>query len=1174
MRIYLRIISMILTVCICGHIIVFAETEDKIEYGRMDTVFEWDVESEAPLKGEISFYMGEGRGCSIVDINEEHGKGYAIDSTKERQIVVFETSGEESEADIITFDVYPSKNTSSAYAAARQSQAAPTMKRMFDFTEKKQMYFYQGMDGNDLYVRVATPAYDAEKWYKMTAVIDYKKRNVTYFINGDEISSCQLPDDYKRQEGFYYVVNTDGGGSVHTLDNIYIYQVKERGKPLNLPDGVGITEEFNLKSKLTSDSLGQIFFDKEVEFFINPINLYNKPHKFEISYDVVDEYGKTIYENKKLVEVEGKSEKITELFAKVDKFGFYTLNVKIQNQDHIDDFFETSIQFSVVNAPEEGTRNSYMGVCSHTGGGDGSDEMERKVKLFAKAGFSSVRDGYTWKAVEKVSGTYDFSSYDTYDNVLYKNNMNRFSLIFGGSGNISGEYVPISKSAQEAYAKYAAKIVTERKDTVKEVEIWNEYNLVGNASFNPDGGTVQDYINMLKLTYSEIKKANSGVFVWGAGGICSLSTSGMPWLKEFFELGGPEYCDGISIHPYSGYDGPDKATEYIEAVHKLAAEYGYEDLPILSSEVGWNTVIVSEADQANYAIKHAVSAMGKVKTLYWYNDQEKDSTSSESEKRFGMIRGWTIGGAAPYPTYSAKPMFVALANWNALMTGAEPVKKLELKDVGAYLFKDKNNQDVVVIWNEDAIGKNIGLKINTDKIKVYDIYGNATEQSSVDGVFDVEVKKAPSYIIGNFDSVELESSLTSVSTQSLPVVLNDEISFSVTKRHDENAKIQLELPDNISLLSSSEFDDNKTANIRLKIGSNATDNEKIKMRVIDEAGSTIYSTHTIEVLYQDTISYRFYTVPVTPRRWEYRVDITNSSNTNAVSGKVKVIEPSYIKDLNSNLSFEGLIPRNTKSFAFAIPENIKDVKSHMTAEVELSNGEKYEFGEDMYFSVFEKTNMPPIIDGKLSEGEWNYNISFPLKYESQVMKIPKWTEENLSGKVYTAWDKEYFYIGAEVIDDVDAATGTQVWQNDSIQFAFANEKRADGKRTEYGIGILNGKADVERYAYMAIDDGVMAAENAGDLFEDRDIQVAITRDEDKKTTYYEAKFSWEEIFGSKINPNNYQYFVFSMLINDNDGEGRTGWIEYCPGIGNSKDIMEFIKVPLYKEFGGSFKIKK
>ena len=47
-----------------------------------------------------------------------------------------------------------------------------------------------------------------------------------------------------------------------------------------------------------------------------------------------------------------------------------------------------------------------------------------------------------------------------------------------------------------------------------------------------------------------------------------------------------------------------------------------------------------------------------------------------------------------------------------------------------------------------------------------------------------------------------------------------------------------------------------------------------------------------------------------------------------------------------------------------------------------------------------------------------------------------------------------------------------------------------------------------------------------------------------------------------------------MLINDNDGEGRTGWIEYCPGIGNSKDIMEFIKVPLYKEFGGSFKIKK
>ena len=37
---------------------------------------------------------------------------------------------------------------------------------------------------------------------------------------------------------------------------------------------------------------------------------------------------------------------------------------------------------------------------------------------------------------------------------------------------------------------------------------------------------------------------------------------------------------------------------------------------------------------------------------------------------------------------------------------------------------------------------------------------------------------------------------------------------------------------------------------------------------------------------------------------------------------------------------------------------------------------------------------------------------------------------------------------------------------------------------------------------------------------------------------------------------------FSVLINDNDGSGRRGWMEYGSGIGKSKDANLFVTMPL------------
>ena len=66
-------------------------------------------------------------------------------------------------------------------------------------------------------------------------------------------------------------------------------------------------------------------------------------------------------------------------------------------------------------------------------------------------------------------------------------------------------------------------------------------------------------------------------------------------------------------------------------------------------------------------------------------------------------------------------------------------------------------------------------------------------------------------------------------------------------------------------------------------------------------------------------------------------------------------------------------------------------------------------------------------------------------------------------------------------------------------------------------------------------------------------------------TVYEAKFPWEQIFGEKIDVFKMTDLVFSILVNENDGLGRTGWIEYAGGIGNGKNPGEFIRVKLNRK---------
>ena len=255
----------------------------------------------------------------------------------------------------------------------------------------------------------------------------------------------------------------------------------------------------------------------------------------------------------------------------------------------------------------------------------------------------------------------------------------------------------------------------------------------------------------------------------------------------------------------------------------------------------------------------------------------------------------------------------------------------------------------------------------------------------------------------------------------------------------------------------------------------------------------------------------------------------------------------------------------SKNLYINIPNNLVDVKTNFEGKVILSNGEEYKLESDIYFSSIVYTDNAPKIDGVIEKDEWFTEAPFKLIYKSQVVQIEDWRGvEDVGGNAYCMYDKDSFYICAEITDNLlgDNDELERIWANDSIQFAFAPERIKGGIRTEYGIGLVNGETKIERYSFVTVDTGITGVHDKQELSA---LQYVVKRDEENKKTIYEAKVPWSEIYGKDFNVFRYDSLYFSMIVNDNDGEGRRGWIEFCPGIGGSKDPSQFIDVPLLKK---------
>ncbi len=180
------------------------------------------------------------------------------------------------------------------------------------------------------------------------------------------------------------------------------------------------------------------------------------------------------------------------------------------------------------------------------------------------------------------------------------------------------------------------------------------------------------------------------------------------------------------------------------------------------------------------------------------------------------------------------------------------------------------------------------------------------------------------------------------------------------------------------------------------------------------------------------------------------------------------------------------------------------------------------------------------VDGDLSEWESLPSVALQAPEDWVGLAGEPPSILDLSADFKVAWDDGVIYVAVDVHDENHTCPFTEgdMWQGDSVQVAVdaANNKSEfgyDGDDWEVGGALLNG-VDPAAFCWH-----VPAGE------EGCPVDRAVVRE--ANSTLYELAIPVAT--GAAVG--------FSLIVNENDGGERVGWLEWTPGIGEGKNPSLF-----------------
>ncbi len=242
-----------------------------------------------------------------------------------------------------------------------------------------------------------------------------------------------------------------------------------------------------------------------------------------------------------------------------------------------------------------------------------------------------------------------------------------------------------------------------------------------------------------------------------------------------------------------------------------------------------------------------------------------------------------------------------------------------------------------------------------------------------------------------------------------------------------------------------------------------------------------------------------------------------------------------------------LAPKSSEAISLNIPKSNQMIRRVPVTAGFKAKGESKEQSVEAVYSLItsRKISKPPVIDGVLTDWDKKYAIDVPLAYKKFRVPPEKAGEfpngakcggkDDLSARLYTAWDNENFYFALKVNDDVlkNIPGGKSGQHNyDGVQVYF--DTLGDARNREftgfdnndycYNLFVQNGKLQVTRNPVPEWQLCFLKKGNAP--------EVKRAYKKVPGGMVYEAAFPAKSLSPLTLKKN--YSFGFSMIVNDND----------------------------------------
>jgi len=750
----------------------------------------------------------------------------------------------------------------------------------------------------------------------------------------------------------------------------------------------------------------------------------------------------------------------------------------------------------------------------------------------------------------------------------------------------------------DKWANACSTIASRYKDRVADFEIWNEPSEHSLFWFK---GSAEDYFALVKTGSEAIRKAAPGANVVSE----TVWARQMDFWQRLYKLGVAQYVDFPADHYMTD--------ERIELVNRFLDANG-RGKGLINNESKCDSVPGNgETDEAKRReaarnLMRNMVHMNANRILRIYNFVITGSTW----RVFGLV------GPDGTPKYSFSSMKTLVnrttgAEFNRQFDFAKDVEACSYKYFSPERAKENGGDNVLFLFNKGKEPVRLPLYVGKPEVSVVDLMDNASTVKAEGGILKLELGEDPLMVIGaDLQALETQSAV-SMSNLSYDAAPGDTLKFSAKLAKGipsvDSASVRIDAKSlsqdpssELELMPGEEKAASFASNPSLQDGVYSVSAETEIMttkgtisipRSFDvvltktKAGANFFQDSTFSKASKDWSSWGDAKV----ESLQAEAAPSTKISVSATGGMKSAAAISLVEGQTYHLSFKArgqgaLRVMFTKKFAdgreevdhnficqdlspewreiygdFAAPSGIRSLQINF---YEYKTSGWAELSELLFTRVPKGVPINRILFSASAKpaGSLNADSAVADWPKDWLVQIPAsgvrmngyGGDADLSASFASAWSGQTLLFLILVKDDknVEGKDASALYQSDSVQMDF--EPANVGTRTEscqFAFGSVDGKAASFRHKTIPSED-IVPSYKIGPSPEG--VSVKISRE--GSTTAYRVAIQASAI-SPTLSLSQGKRIAFSLLVNDNDGSGRKGWLQWSGGIGDVQDSTLF-----------------